>query len=388
MGPSPVQSSAAPCTRLQGARHKYALLLTPATASQARGRGFEPRFPLHSLAHPAQTVPGASSTAAWPDRERANSCWYALEVLNRLLISVFPILPGLPAAALGWWAGRSSLLIGVVVFASVLLVALVLMHNFDGVVSRWLLARDDRVLFHACESGHLLIRRVYRHLPSSPRCRVCLVPFGGAGRWLGIRPSRKNANFCQSCIESAPLGGHEMRTGVLFADIRGFTPYSEAHGPTAAADVLSRFYMLASDVLTEDDALVELVGDQVMALYLPMFPSLLERAPEVMVAAARRLVGGVDQTEGLLPVGVGLHIGTCSVGNVGKGAEKDFTAVGDVVNTAARLQSQADSGEIVLSAEIHSEASDSVPEARPISLELKGKADSFSAYVLAASPSV
>ncbi len=303
----------------------------------------------------------------------------ALRVVGPVLLLV--------AAALGWWAANVSVALGAVVFVAVPVAFMVVAHNFDGVVSRKFLARDDQVLFRGCEAGIASVRRFYRHLPADPRCRLCLVPFAGVGRWVGIRPSRKNANFCQSCIEAAPLGGHETRTGILFADIRGFTPYSEVKGPTAAADLLSRFYALASDVLTEDDALVELVGDQVMALYLPMFPSLAEHAPEVRVDAARRLQRSVEGKEGLLPVGVGLHIGTCSVGNVGKGSEKDFTAVGDVVNTAARLQSQAGAGEIVVSPEIHSEAGAILRDAKPTALALKGKESPFAAYVLAANPS-
>ena len=133
--------------------------------------------------------------------------------------------------------------------------------------------------------------------------------------------------------------------------------------------------------------MIELFGDQVMALYLPMFPSLAERAPEVMVDAARRLQRSVEEKQDMLPVGVGLHIGICSVGNVGKGSEKDFTAVGDVVNTAARLQSQAGAGEIVVSSEIHTDASAILRDAKPTSLDLKGKEDPFAAYVLAANPS-
>ena len=109
---------------------------------------------------------------------------------TKLLISIAGILPLLLAAAFGWWAGRSSPVIGVVVFAAVLVALLVLLHNFDGVVTRPILARDDQILFHACESGLVSrSRRLYRHLPASPRCRVCLVPFGGVGRLVGI-PSK------------------------------------------------------------------------------------------------------------------------------------------------------------------------------------------------------
>jgi adenylate cyclase len=97
--------------------------------------------------------------------------------------------------------------------------------------------------------------------------------------------------------------------------------------------------------LTRDDALVEFVGDQ------------------VMVAAARRLIVELrdPKHEIAFPIGVGLHMGVASVGNVGKGEVKDFTAVGDVVNTTARLQSCAKAGQIVLS---------------------KGKSEPLEAYVI------
>ena len=141
--------------------------------------------------------------------------------------------------------------------------------------------------------------------------------------------------------------------GVLFADIRGFTSWSEQHSPGEVAERLTGFYGQASRVLTRDDALVEYVGDQVMALYLYDFPTLGERTPEVMVSAAERLLGEVQGSESgeALPIGVGIHTGVASVGNVGKGEIKDFTAVGDVVNTAARLQSCAQAGQIVVSDE-------------------------------------
>ena len=306
----------------------------------------------------------------------------------KIALRLIGLVQLLLALALGWWAASVSLAFGAIVLVTVFVGFLIVLHNFDGVLSRRFLARDDKMLFHVCEAGGASLRRFYRHLPASPRCRICLVPFAGVGRWLGIRPSRKNANFCQSCIEAAPIGGHEIRTGVLFADIRGFTPFSAEQGPSAAADLLSRFYALASDVLTEDDALVELVGDQVMAIYLPMFPSISDRAPAAMIDAARRLQRAIAGSDGLLPVGVGLHIGTCSVGNVGKGGEKDFTAVGDVVNTAARLQSHAGAGEIILSSEIYTEAGAALHEAKSISLDLKGKEQPFTAYLLSATQAV
>jgi adenylate cyclase len=216
------------------------------------------------------------------------------------------------------------------------------LHNSNP-LTPWLRKRNDQVIFHACRSQDLSrFRRLYRWLPSDPRCRLCLVPFGGAGKLLRISPSRKNPNFCTDCLETAPVGTHEREVGILFADIRGFTAWSEKRAPAEVADGLTRFYALASHVLTRDDALVEFIGDQVMALYLPDFPSLGERTSEVMISAAERLLSEIDRqrAEDVLPVGVGIHIGVASVGNVGKGKTKDFTAIGDVVNTSSRLLSE------------------------------------------------
>jgi adenylate cyclase len=79
---------------------------------------------------------------------------------------------------------------------------------------------------------------------------------------------------------------------------------------------------------------------------------------------------------------VGLDVGRAYVGNVGSGEVKDFTALGDVVNTAARLQSSADAGQIVVSERLFSRLSDAPAEARPTSLTLKGKSETESARVI------
>ena len=175
-----------------------------------------------------------------------------------------------------------------------------------------------------------------------------------------------------------------MEVGVLFADIRGFTAWSEAHSSAAATARLTQFYAQASQVLTRDDALVEFVGDQVMALYIPDFPSLGEHTSEVMVSAAKRLLSEIQSPDSVedLPIGVGVHMGLASVGNVDKGEIKDFTAVGDVVNTAARLQSCAQAGQIVVSDEVYARAPGSCPQAAPASFSVKGKSEPVRAHVI------
>ena len=246
---------------------------------------------------------------------------------------------------------------------------------------------DGQFLFRLFSSGDLArFRRFYRWLPSDPRCRLCLVPFGGIGRLLRIKPSSKNTYLCTDCLEAAPVGAHEMPAGLLFADLRGFTPWSEQQTPDAVAAELTRFYVAANRVLSADDALVRFVGDQVIAIYLPCFPSLREHMPAIMVAAAKRLISELRKPGSALalPIGVGLHMGLASVGNMDMGGTKDFTAVGDVVNTAARLQANAKAGQILLSAQIYENAADVCQGAQAASISVKGKSAPLAVYVLVA----
>ena len=245
--------------------------------------------------------------------------------------------------------------------------------------------RDDNYLFSACASGAMSrYRRIFRLIPAGPRCRVCLVPFGGVGRFFRVQPSRKNPNHCRACYEMAPLGASDMEVGVLFADIRGFTSWCEGRAPQEVESALNRFYAVFTSVLAESDAIIDkMVGDEVMALFLPAFPSLREKACDVMVHSAVEILRRLAEEEPALPVGVGANFGVARVGNVGGGSVKDFTAVGDVVNTAGRLEGFAQPGQIVISDAVFERLDDRYAAASPLSIDVKGKAESLSVHVLA-----
>jgi adenylate cyclase len=220
---------------------------------------------------------------------------------------------------------------------------------------------------------------VMRHLPSDPRCRLCKAPYGGLGgrvmRRFGFGPSRKNPTLCNTCFEEAPMGGVEMEIGVLFADVRGFTSMAEGMAPTGVAELLNRFYASASEILSRSAIIDKLVGDEVMALYLPQLfgkkgweNDMLRDAQDLLAA-----VGYGSGDEPWLRLGVGIDVGPAYVGNVGSGEVKDFTALGDVVNTASRLQSSAGAGQIVISERLFGRLSQGPVDAISTSLELKGK---------------
>jgi adenylate cyclase len=247
----------------------------------------------------------------------------------------------------------------------------------------------DVAFFDALAERHLprVFASVMRRLPADPRCRLCHAPFGGPGgrimRRVGFGPSRKNPGLCNTCFEKAPMGGVEMEIGVLFADVRGFTELADRMAPDRVAALLNRFYAAASEVLTRSAIVDKLVGDEVMALYLPQLLDdpwerhLVSDATDLLAAV------GFGSPEGpWLALGVGIDVGRAYVGNVGAGDVKDFTALGDVVNTAARLQSSAAAGQVVVSERLCGRLAGAMPPATATTLTLRGKPEPEPARVI------
>jgi adenylate cyclase len=203
-----------------------------------------------------------------------------------------------------------------------------------------------------------MTRRVFRAVPSAPRCKVCANPFGGFGgrvfQMAGFRPSPKNPNLCTRCCDSMAPGGAEVDVAILFADIRGSTKLGEQMAAGEFAALLNRFYEVATSVLLSHDAVVDkLIGDEVMALFVPGIAGPDYRARAVQAAVELLQGVGYGTPEGpWLEVGAGVNAGVAWVGNVGREGMTDFTALGDPVNLAARLQGEAAGGQVVVAAEL------------------------------------
>jgi adenylate cyclase len=230
-------------------------------------------------------------------------------------------------------------------------------------------------------TGHrplLVSRRIWRHVPSAPRCKVCGNPFAGIGgrvaRLAGYARSRKNPNLCARCCDSLPPGGAEVDIAVLFADVRGSTALGEGATARHYAQSLHRFYAVATDVLLRHDGLIDkLIGDEAMALFIPGVAGRDYRRKAVEAAVGiMRGVGYGSPGGPWLTVGVGVNAGQAYVGNVGA-AVVDFTALGDPVNVAARLQEHAQSGEIVVAADVHQDVDALLPGASRRTLEVRGR---------------
>ena len=224
-------------------------------------------------------------------------------------------------------------------------------------------------------------QRVFRLLPSDPRCKLCRNPFGGPGgkvcAVIGRKPSRKNPNLCQFCFDHLPPGGLEIDIGVLFADVRNSTAMGETSSPSEFASQLNRFYETATDILIRHDAIIDkLIGDEVMGLFLPGLAG-----PDYRSRTAGAAVELASAT-GELPVGVAANAGVAFVGNVGSGTILDFTALGDAVNVGARLQSFASPREVVLSRDLYELIQPHHPGARTDSLNVKGRKEAVDVAIL------
>jgi adenylate cyclase len=235
-------------------------------------------------------------------------------------------------------------------------------------------------------------RAFFKRIPSSPRCKTCASPFGGVGgpvmRLIGKSPWEKNPHFCKACYQGLQknFGGAEIELTMLFADVRGSTGLAEGMTATEFSALLNRFYRVAVDVLIDADAVIDkFVGDEVVALFLPGLAGPQHARRAIEAAAALLRATGHEDTP-WLPIGVAVHTGRAYVGAIGvEGQFTDFTALGDAVNSAARLASLARAGETLVS-EDAARASDldTTGLIRRV-VELRGRSEPMTVYVAPAS---
>ena len=202
------------------------------------------------------------------------------------------------------------------------------------------------------DSAERRARRVLRHLPHGPRCRMCAAPFAGvaapAMRLIGKRQSDANPTMCNTCFTFVTRhhGGAEIELTMLFADIRGSTTLAEEMSPAEFHGVLDRFYTTASKVVFDHDGTVDkFVGDELVAMFFPLLSG--EGHAGKGIEAAQALLEATGHAEAggpWVPVGAGVHTAFVWFGAVGRGDRVDLTAVGDAVNTTARLASMAAAG--------------------------------------------
>ena len=243
------------------------------------------------------------------------------------------------------------------------------------------------------DPGMARFRNVVKHFPASPRCKLCLSPFEGIGgavfRRVGFSRYPGNPAMCSNCINDfrkKGLTGAEIPVSLLFADVRGSTGIAEAMRPAEFRAFLGGFYRVGSEVILGHDGLVDkLVGDEIIGLFFGGItgPQHVNAAIEAAIELVRR-VGRPDASpRGAIPLGAGVHTGEAYVGTTGPaGAVDDFTALGDVVNSTARLASSAAAGEILVTVAATDAAGYKTSGLERRNLEVRGRHEPIDVVVI------
>lgn len=190
-------------------------------------------------------------------------------------------------------------------------------------------------------------------------------------------------------LDDLHLGGRRTDICVMFVDIRGFTPMSEVMAPEEVVSMLGEYLQLTSSAIFEyKGTLDKFIGDATMAFFnAPL--SLDDYVYRAVLTAWKIVQGGKELETGLyekygrsVSFGIGLHCGEAVVGNIGTPHRVDYTAIGNTVNTAARLESNAKKGQVLLSQEVYDAVADRVEVNLMGNIPLKGKSEEITVYEL------
>ena len=186
------------------------------------------------------------------------------------------------------------------------------------------------------------------------------------------------------------LGGKLCRIAVLFVDIRGFTALSESLPAPEVVEILNRYLSLTTEcVMRNKGTLDKFVGDCTMAVWGAPVPA-EDPAGQACRAALEMMKGAHSLDEELekqygrrISFGIGIHYGPAVVGNIGAPMRMDYTAIGDTVNTASRLEANAPGGTILISGDVRDELGNRAVTSAPESeIRLKGKNEKIGIFVL------
>jgi class 3 adenylate cyclase len=181
--------------------------------------------------------------------------------------------------------------------------------------------------------------------------------------------------------EQARLGGALSEVTVLMADLASFTPFSERSEPGEVVSMLNTYYgAIVPCILAEGGTVTQFIGDAVMALFNAPVAQ-----PDHALRAARAALAMQDATAAVAHESwprfrVGINTGQALVGNIGSETMRHFTAIGDTVNLAARLEGSAESGAVVVSAATRAALGDDVTVKRIGEIIVKGKAERVEAF--------
>jgi adenylate cyclase len=189
--------------------------------------------------------------------------------------------------------------------------------------------------------------------------------------------------------EHLVLTGERREATVLFCDIRGFTPLSERMSPEDVVLLLNEFYTLMIEtVFKHDGTLDKFLGDAVMAVFgAPIaHPDHAVRAVRTAIAMQEGIsvlnAARAKQGKERIQVGIGVSVGEVVAGTVGSGERMEYTVIGDSVNLASRLESNAKPGRILISGRTYDKVRNLV-EVVPLGpIKVKGKEEQVDVFEL------
>jgi PAS domain S-box-containing protein len=185
--------------------------------------------------------------------------------------------------------------------------------------------------------------------------------------------------------DSLQIGGQQRDITILFADIRGFTSFSEKQSPAELVAVLNRYLAAGAEaVLAQEGTVDKFIGDAVMAWFNAPLPQADHSLRAVRAALA--LESAVESLHAELPpeahlsFGVGIHYGEAVLGWIGTEKRLEYTAIGDCINTAKRIQENAAKNQILISKEVYERVRDEVEVKPYVPLHVRGKSEAVDVY--------
>lgn len=250
--------------------------------------------------------------------------------------------------------------------------------------------------------GQIIIPSIYPLLFLAIAFAVCII-LKYSGEYLA---KRKVVNAFSKYVEpkvvedilkkgsfDVRLGGENRDVAVLFVDIRGFTPLSESLTPEQVVEILNLYLNLTSNSILSNHGMVDkFIGDATMAIFNAPFD--LEDYEYHSVCAAWDIVSGAKELEQTcierfgksVSFGVGVNCGEAVVGNIGSEKRLDYTAIGDTVNTAARLEANAGRGQVLISEKLYKRLEGRIEVNEIGVIPLKGKSEGICVYELTGIP--
>ena len=320
-----------------------------------------------------------------------NSQMYGVEIHANIIEALLEGKTQLPAPPL-YYALAAALLCGIfyacsekirMLYSTILLAALTVL---DLVFAKGMYGKGwivPTILLPVCLLGIYLVQMVRRYLAEIMRRRRVLNVFKQYVAPQVVDKISKDKDF------ELVIGGENRHIAVLFVDIRGFTTMSESLKPEEVVEILNEYLGLTTQAIFDHGGTLDkFVGDATMAVFNAPFDldDYIFRAVATawdMQAGADRIAEKFRKRYGKsVSFGIGVNCGNAVVGNIGCDFRMDYTAIGDTVNTAARLESNAKPGQILISKDVYEAVKDRA-FATPIGeIPLKGKSNGVFVYQL------